>query len=287
MSVKIHYQHESGRRRCDGGGRPGRGQGRGKVEEILVTRSERGAVTVTLNRPQAKNAITPPMWDELRRIFEEVTRRDEDRVLVITGAAGAFCSGAQLGTKMGERPHPLTDMHPVSVAALALHDVSKPTIAKVNGVAAGAGMNLALGCDLVVAGESARFSQIFSRRGLSVDFGGTWLLPRLIGMHRAKELVLFGDILSAAEAERMGLVNRVVPDADLDAFVGEWADRLAAGPPIAMQMTRRMLASAFSLSLAEALHWEAVAQSVNFGTEDTREGIVAFLQKRAPVFRGR
>lgn len=257
------------------------------MEEILVARSDRGVVTVTLNRPQAKNAITGPMWDALRRVFEEVTRRDEDRVLVITGAGGAFCSGAQLGGTMSERPHPLTDMHPVNAAALALHDVSKPTIAKVGGVAAGAGMNLALGCDLVVAGESARFSQIFSRRGLSVDFGGTWLLPRLVGMHRAKELTLFGDILSAVEAEKMGLVNRVVPDTELDAFVGGWAERLAAGPPIAMQMTKRMLAASFSLSLSEALHWEAVAQSLNFGTEDTREGIVAFLQKRAPAFRGR
>jgi len=257
------------------------------VDEILVTRSERGVVTVTLNRPQAKNAITGPMWDELRRIFEEVTRRHEERVLVMAGAGGAFCSGAQLGKAMGERAHPLADMHPVSVAALALHDVSKPTIAKVGGVAAGAGMNLALGCDLIVAGESARFSQIFSRRGLSVDFGGTWLLPRLVGMHRAKELVLFGDILSAEDAERMGLVNRVVPDAELDAFVDGWAERLAAGPPIAMQMTKRMLASAFSLSLAEALHWEAAAQSVNFATDDTREGIVAFRQKRPPTFRGR
>lgn len=270
MSVNKYYQ-PSGR----------------TVEELLVARSGSGVVTVTLNRPQVKNAVSGPMWEELRRIFAEVTQREEDRVLVITGAGGAFCSGAQLGAGMGSRQHSLSAMHPVSAAALALHDVSKPTLAKVGGIAAGAGMNLALGCDLIVAAESARFSQIFSRRGLSVDFGGTWLLPRLIGLHKAKELTFFGDILSAAEAERIGVVNRVVPDAELDAFVDAWAERLAQGPPLALQMTKRMLGSAFSLSLSEALHWEAAAQAVNFASEDTREGIAAFSEKRAPVFRGR
>lgn len=257
------------------------------MDEILVSRSEGGVVTLTLNRPQVKNAVSGPMWEELRRLFQEVSQREDDRVLVITGAGGAFCAGAHLGASMGMHHHPLGDMFSVNAAALALHDIPKPTIAKVGGVAAGAGMNLALGCDIVVAGESARFSQIFSKRGLCVDFGGTWLLPRLVGLHKAKELAFFGDIVSAAEAERIGVVNRVVPDDQLDAFVGDWASRLAAGPPIALQMTKRMLASAHSLSLSEALHWEAVAQSVNFGTQDTREGIIAFAEKRAPKFRGR
>jgi 2-(1,2-epoxy-1,2-dihydrophenyl)acetyl-CoA isomerase len=257
------------------------------MEEILLGRDDNGVVTLTLNRPHVKNAILGDMWEELRRIFQEVTQTDSDRVLVITGAGGAFCAGAELSEDMGSDMHPLNAMHPVSAAALALHDVSKPTIAKVRGAAVGAGMNLALGCDLIVAGESARFSQIFARRALSVDFGGTWLLPRLVGLHKAKELALFGDIISAEDAQRIGIVNRVLPDDELDGFVAEWAERLAAGPPLALQMTKRMLSNAFSLSLSEALSWEATAQTVNFGSQDTREGVLAFVEKREPVYRGR
>lgn len=258
------------------------------MEEILVERDENGVVTLTLNRPQVKNAIAGDMWEELRRIFQEVTQTESDRVLVITGAGGAFCSGADLsGDMMGAGPHPLNAMHPVSAAALALHAVSKPTIAKVRGVAVGAGMNLALGCDLIVASENARFSQIFARRALSVDFGGTWLLPRLVGLHKAKELALFGDIISAEDGERMGVVNHVLPDEKLDDFVADWAERLAAGPPLALQMTKRMLTNSLSQSLSEALDSEAASQTVNFGSEDTKEGVRAFIQKRAPVYRGR
>jgi 2-(1,2-epoxy-1,2-dihydrophenyl)acetyl-CoA isomerase len=257
-----------------------------RLDEILVERNDDGVVTATFNRPQRKNAIAFPMWEEMRRLFQEVSQSESDRVLVITGAGDAFCAGADLSKEMLDT-HPLHAMNPVNAAALALHEVTKPTLAKVNGDAVGAGMNLALGCDLIVAGESARFSQIFARRGLSVDFGGTWLLPRLVGVHKAKELALLGDIISAHEAERMGIVNRVVPDDELDALTSDWAQRLAAGPPLALQMSKKMLSNAFSQSLSEALDTEAVSQTVNFGSQDTREGIAAFLEKRPPVFRGR
>jgi 2-(1,2-epoxy-1,2-dihydrophenyl)acetyl-CoA isomerase len=157
----------------------------------------------------------------------------------------------------------------------------------VGGVAAGAGMSMALGCDLVVASESARFSQIFAKRGLSVDFGASWLLPRLIGLHKAKELAYFADILSASEAEAFGLVNRVVPDDDLDRFVDDWARRLAEGPTLALSMTKTMLNNSLAVSMEQALEDEARAQSVNFVTRDTREALTAFAERRPPAFEGR
>ena len=205
----------------------------------------------------------------------------------MTGAGDAFCSGADLGDRGNDTRHSLARLRWVADIVLTLHRIPKPVIAKVNGVAAGAGMNLALGCDLIVASEAARFSEIFARRGLTIDFGGSWLLPRLIGMHRAKELAFFADIISAKEAAEFGLVNRVVPAGQLDAFVDDWAARLAAGPPIALSMTKRLLTNSFAMSMDEALEAEGMAQSVNSGTEDAPEAIRAFLEKREPRFKGR
>ena len=139
----------------------------------------------------------------------------------------------------------------------------------------------------MVAGETARFAEIFAKRGLSVDFGGSWLLPRRVGLHRAKELAFFADIIDAVEAERIGLVNRVVADTDLDAFVLDWATRLASGPPIAVAMTKRLLDNAMNVTMEEALDDEGMAQTVNFGTRDTPEAIMAFVEKRPPNFEGR
>jgi enoyl-CoA hydratase/carnithine racemase len=260
------------------------------METIEVTRADGGIVTVTLNRPDKKNAINGVMWDELLAAFGAIRGNRDDRVVVITGAGGAFCSGADLsgGDASGGEPEPQWyRMRHVGDVALALARLPQPVIAKVGGVAAGAGMNLALGCDLIVCSDDARFSEIFARRGLSIDFGGSWLLPRLVGMHRAKELALFADIISAKEAESFGLVNRVVPAANLDAFVDDWARRLAAGPPIALAQTKRLLTNAFEVTLEQALEDEGWAQSVNFGTGDTAEAMKAFLEKREPQFRGR
>jgi enoyl-CoA hydratase/carnithine racemase len=258
------------------------------METIEVTRSG-GVVTITLNRPQVKNALNGQMWIELRDTFTAIRDSDDDRAVVITGANGEFCSGADLSGRADGPPprHGLANMRIVSDVALLLHRLPQPTIAKVNGVAVGAGCNMAFGCDLIVASETARFSQIFVRRGLSVDYGGTWLLPRLVGLHRAKQLALLGDILSATEAQAMGLVNAVVPTGEIDAFVDNWATRLAAGPPIAMAQTKKMLNESMSMSMHDALEAEAAAQTVNFGTQDTTEAMAAFLQKRAPSFKGR
>ena len=256
------------------------------MESVIVERSETGVVCVTLNRPHKKNAIDYPTWDRLTEVFHEVSRSATDRVLVLTGSKGAFCSGADLSSN-GEPQHPLDAMHYVNATGLTLHQIPKPTIAKVNGVAAGAGMNLALGCDLIVAGASARFSEIFARRGLSLDMGGAWLLPRLVGLHKAKELALLAEVIDASEAERIGIVNRVVPDEKLDAFVDEWAERLAAGPPLALQMSKRLLNSGLQMGVSEMLHWEGMAQSVNMSSNDVVEAFKAFLDKREPTFKGR
>ena len=257
-----------------------------ELETLLVDLAG-GVATVTLNRTSRKNAANITMWDELGEVFTALARDPEVRVVVVTGAGGEFCSGADLSDLDAAHRHQLAQMRIVGDVCLALHRMPKPTIAKVDGVAAGAGMNLALACDLVVASDRARFSEIFAKRGLSVDFGGSWLLPRLIGVHRAKELVLLADMLDAADVERLGLVNRVVPVAELDAFVADWAARLAAGPPIALALSKRLLDSSHTVTLEQALDDEGRAQTVNFATKDTIEAITAFLQKRPPEFHGR
>jgi enoyl-CoA hydratase/carnithine racemase len=256
------------------------------VETLRVARDE-GVVIVTLDRPERKNAVNDVMWGELLAVFSEVAATPTDRVLVVTGAGGAFCSGADLSPDRPEERHQLDVMRGIGDVALCLHRLAKPTIAKVGGVAAGAGLNLALGCDLVLASDEASFSEIFSRRGLSIDFGGSWLLPRIIGLHRAKELAFFAEVISAKEALDLGLVNRVVPAGDLDSVVDDWARRLAAGPPLALSMTKTMLNNAFAVSMDQALEDEARSQTVNFGTADTAEAMAAFLEKREPRFTGR
>ena len=268
--------------------------------ETLQVFRENSVVTVTINQPEKKNAINSAMWDGLTEIFREIASRADDRVVVVTGAGNDFCSGADLsgrggnaaaatgaGTGAQNQVHHLAAMRRVNDACIALQRLPQPTIAKVRGVAVGAGCNLALGCDLVVASSTARFSEIFARRGLSLDFGGSWLLPRRIGMHRAKELALLAEIIGANEALDMGLVNRVLPDSEVDAFVDDWASKLAAGPPIALAQTKRLLNNSLNVTLEEALDDEAAAQTINFATSDTAEAMRAFIEKREPKFTGR
>jgi 2-(1,2-epoxy-1,2-dihydrophenyl)acetyl-CoA isomerase len=259
--------------------------------KTLMVKTSGTVVTVSMNRPERKNAANGTMWRELEEVFTDVATDRTVRVMVLTGAGGEFCSGADLGDPSDvagrEGDPPLVQMRALADVALRLHRLPKPTIAKVEGVAAGAGMSMALGCDLVVASSTARFSQIFARRGLSVDFGASWLLPRLIGLHRAKELAFFADILSAAEAAEMGLVNRVVPPDELDDFVAEWAGRLAEGPPLALSMTKTLLNNSMGISFDQALEHESQAQATNFGTADTTEAFRAFLERRPPNFDGR
>src|SRR3954454_7996980 len=256
-------------------------------DDLLVERRD-GVVTLTLNRPDKLNSITGAMWGRLRDVFDEVASNRDDRVLVITGAGKGFCSGADLVAQ--EMPRGtggrLEHMRGVGRSAAALRDIGKPTIAKVNGVAAGAGLNLALGCDLVIASDAARFSAIFVQRGLSIDYGGSWLLPRLIGMHKAKELAFLAEVIDSAEAERMGIVNRVVPAAELDTAVETVVARLLQMAPIALSQTKHLLDQAFSTTFEDAVEAEAMAQVVSLSTPDAKEAVRAFMEKRDPQFTG-
>ena len=266
-------------------------------ETLLVTDGQGtldGVRTITLNRPEKKNAINAKMWSDLHDILRSTSSDPTVRCLVLTGANNEFCSGADLSAGFSSASsdaaprHQLVAMREVSDVALELHRMPIPTIAKVGGVAAGAGCNMALGCDLIVASDNARFSEIFAKRGLAIDFGGTWILPRLIGIHKAKELAFFGDVISAAEAERIGIVNRVVPAAELDTFVDDWAARLSAGPPLALRMTKRLLNEGGGMSMDQALEAEGWTQTVTISaTKDALEAGRAFIEKRPPNFQGR
>jgi 2-(1,2-epoxy-1,2-dihydrophenyl)acetyl-CoA isomerase len=256
-----------------------------------LSTEDRGPVRwLIIDRPERKNAIPFDGWGDLSASFTSFEGSDQ-RVLVITGADGEFCAGADLDPSRIDRLQAVEDRHArmklVGEAALALHRLTKPTIAAVDGVAVGAGMNLALGCDVVVATDRARFSEIFVRRGLTVDFGGSWLLPRIVGLQRAKELALSGRIVEADEAQRLGLVTEVVAPGDLEARVTEVATGLLAGAPLAQMFAKQTLNAAFSIDLADALSWEGEAQSVALGTEDAAEGVLAFLEKRAPDWKGK
>ncbi|MGW9023056.1 enoyl-CoA hydratase/isomerase family protein [Streptomyces sp. NPDC055722] len=246
---------------------------------------------VVLNRPEALNALTPGQRDRLIALLEEADRDPGIRAVVLTGTGRGFCAGADLrGAGGGERiagDVARTIRLGAQRLIAAVLDCEKPVIAAVNGTAAGLGAHLALACDLVLAAESARFIEVFVRRGLVPDGGGAYLLPRLVGPQRAKELMFFGDALPAADAERLGLVNRVVPDGELDKTAREWAARLAAGPTRALALTKQLVNASLGTERAAAFAAEAAAQEVNMTTQDAREGLTAFVERRSPEFRGR
>ena len=259
------------------------------MPDLIVERAD-GVVRATLNRPERKNALTYQLFDDLAALFAEVDATDADRALVLRGVPGAFSSGMDLsdrGAAGAPAPGSREAMDRIHLAALALHRLTKPSIAAVDGLAAGAGMSLAIGCDLVIASTRARFSAIFVRRGLSVDFGGSWLLPRLVGMGKAKELVLLGEFIDAAEALRIGLVSRVVNPDELDHAVDFAASRLAAGPTVAIRADVELLQRSLQATFEEQIAEECAAQVANLRTEDAAEAIAAFLDKRDAQFRGR
>ncbi|MGB3895063.1 enoyl-CoA hydratase/isomerase family protein [Mycolicibacter sinensis] len=254
-------------------------------DDPVLLRSDRDGVrTLTLNRPARKNAINPQLWRALRDALREAADDRDLRALIITGAGGAFCSGADIGTP--DEVHPVEKLQRLTDVALALHELSVPTIAKVAGVAVGAGWNLALGCDLVVATPESTFCQIFSKRGLSIDLGGSWLLPKIAGLQQAKRLALLAETIDAAEAQALNLVTWVVEAEEIDGFVDDLAEKLAAGPPRALAQAKALLNQGADTTLPAALMNESRAQIVNFAGTDAAEAYAAFAEKRTPRFTG-
>lgn len=265
------------------------------MTDVLHT-VENGVSWITLNRPEAMNAVT---WDQRERVIALLGDASADpnvRCVVLTATGRGFCAGADLrgapasGSGSGDRvPGDVARTIRLGAQRLiaAVLDCEKPVIAAVNGTAAGIGAHLAFACDLVLAAEPAKFIEVFVRRGLVPDGGGAYLLPRLIGPQRAKELMFFGDAVTAHEARELGLVNRVVPAEELEKTAREWAERLAQGPTRALALTKQLVNASLDTDRTTAFAAEAAAQEINMTTRDANEGVASFVERRTPRYEGR
>ncbi len=271
------------------------------LDEVLYTVADNGVGWLVLNRPESGNALTPHQRGHILEILDAAALDIGVRAIVVTGAGSRhFCAGGDLRAPRQEPPRPAgAPERPVGTVMRALEsnlgaqrliaavqDCPKPVIAAVNGAAAGLGAHLALACDLVIAADSARFIELFVRRGIIADGGGAYLLARLVGPQKAKELMFFGDDVPAGEALRIGLVNAVVPAAELEAQARAWADRLATGPTIAIGLMKRLVNAALETDRGEAFRAEALAVEVAVQTADGQEGVQSFVERRPAVFRG-
>ena len=249
--------------------------------------------TLTLNRPERLNALGDTLREDFHDAVGKAAADPGVRVIVVTGAGRGFCSGGDVKSMKeretsGEAPSPADQAFPMrDRAILAMRDCPKPIIAAVNGPAAGAGMNLALACDMRIASTAAKFSQAFVKRGLTPDWGGSWFLPRLVGTAKAAELIFTGDSIDAAEALRLGIVNAVVAPETLMSETYALAGKIANGPPVAIQLGKRAIYHNLETDLRGGLEFESFAQGICRQTEDSKEGVRAFIEKRAPVFRGK
>ena len=261
------------------------------MTDTVLERRDGAVVTLTLNRPDRLNAMVPEMSDELREALPRIAEDGSIGAVVLTGAGRGFCAGGDVQAMAGKTEIALAErtrmLRRNAEISRLLSEMPQVTICAVNGVAAGAGLSLALACDLRIGAESARFTTAFVKMGLCTDLGGAYFLRRLVGTAKAKELFLLGDMLPAAEALRLGLVSRVVPDAELPAEAAAMAKRLAEGPRVAHGYLKRVLHAAETDTLAEWLDLEAWAQAICAATADHKEATRAFAEKRAPRFEGR
>ncbi len=261
------------------------------LENVLLSVNNHVAV-ITLNRPGRMNAFGGSMRQEIVGVLEQVAHDAEIRCVVITGAGKAFCTGGDVdefatGEVQALSKEVSSERHAMCKAVLAINTMEKPVIAAVNGIAAGGGCNLALACDMRIASENARFSQIFTKRGVHPDWGGIYFLPRLVGYAKACELIFTAEIIDAPEALRIGLVNKVVPHDELERASLSLAMRIANNAPIPIAFAKRGLQSFQRWDLPQALDYEAYVLEVAMKSQDIIEGFTAFLEKREPNFKGR
>ncbi len=268
----------------------------GLSKELIFTVEDSVGI-LTLNRPDKRNAMTATMCRDIQRVLEEAKRRDEIKVIVITGNGPGFCSGSDAEMRLLPR---IVDDHYVPLEktrsellesvmlslAPALYRVGKPSIAAINGVAAGAGLSIALLCDIRIASEKAKFAASWINVGLIPDVGATFALPRIIGADKALKFVFTGELIDANQAERMSLVTQVVPHDDLMKITMDLATRIAKGPSVAMELAKQAVYEGLVNNLESQLYFEAYAQNTCFMTEDFREGVNAFKEKRRPKFKG-
>jgi len=260
--------------------------------ETVILRKETGIATILLNRPEKRNALSSKMFQELIAAITDVANDSSIRVVVIAGMGKAFCAGGDLDLE--QNPFlSLGDPNKIRARCRELHqlilmmrNLEKPIIASVNGAAVGAGCDLALACDIRVAADTASFGEVYARVGAVPDTGGTYLLPRLVGLGKACELILTGDVIDATEAYRIGLVNKVVPLNELEGATRELARKLANGAAVATGLAKTLIHNSWNLDLATALEQVASAIALCFQTKDLKEAISAFEEKRVPVFKG-
>jgi 2-(1,2-epoxy-1,2-dihydrophenyl)acetyl-CoA isomerase len=256
--------------------------------KFLLYRFENGVATITLNRPDVYNALNDEITFELQDAFKSVAKDDAVRVVVLTGEGKAFCSGQDLKASSGQKRSFLDSLHKrYNPIIRAMRNLPKPIICRLNGVAAGAGCSIALACDLIVASEDATLIEVFINIGLVPDSGSSWFLPRLVGTAKAFELASMGTKVKAKDAEAMGLITKAVPADQLDKAVADYITYYAQAPTKAIGLIKKMLNKAANSSLDEMLDYEAYSQEIAGNSDDYKEGVNAFLEKRKPSFKGK